>query len=95
MWELILGLGDQKHATVVSHRLRVPGGWIVRSVSVGYTGTGTSVHSTQTFVDDKNHEWKLEGQPKRVNAISASPKPRVDPHVSDPEGLVTSDFGPK
>ncbi len=47
-------------AEVCSSRLKVPGGWIVRSVVTQY-GTnhghsGVSVH--QIFVPDKNHQWE-------------------------------------
>ena len=38
-----------------SERLKVPGGWIVRSDSGSYEG---GVH--QIFIEDPNYEWKLE-----------------------------------
>ena len=41
-------------------RLKVPGGWIVRTIVM--TEAGTSV--AQTFVEDPEHEWKLEQQPQ-------------------------------
>jgi len=47
MWEKF-----DKH----TDRLRVPGGWIVRSLKV--YGDGCSVH--QVFIEDKNHTWELE-----------------------------------
>lgn len=46
MWEAI-----DKH----SERLKVPGGWIVRSW-ISYNGS--SVH--QIFIADVNHAWELQ-----------------------------------
>lgn len=52
MWERIPGSDDP----AISHRLRVHGGWIVRSV---YTGYHSGAAISQTFVPDPAHEWKL------------------------------------
>lgn len=55
-WEPIPG-----KAGYASHRLWVPGGWIVRSASSRYK-YGTSI--SQTFVPDENHSWKLDDRKK-------------------------------
>lgn len=40
----------------ISSRLKVPGGWIVRSTTIS-----TIYHSVHTiFISDPNYEWKLE-----------------------------------
>ncbi|HXV27138.1 MAG TPA: hypothetical protein VD862_03915 [Candidatus Paceibacterota bacterium] len=41
---------------VVSDRLRVPGGWIVRTIVTRYQGGS---HAAHTFITDPAHEWKL------------------------------------
>lgn len=38
-------------------RLKVPGGWIVRSISSRYSDH-SSIH--QVFIQDQAHEWKIE-----------------------------------
>lgn len=44
---------------VRSDRLKVPGGWIVRSRNFTMNSHGgTAIH--QLFIPDINHEWKLE-----------------------------------
>jgi hypothetical protein len=49
MWEII----DKN-----SFRLKVPGGWIVKSVHKEfYSGISVSVH--QIFIKDEGHNWKL------------------------------------
>jgi hypothetical protein len=50
MWE---SLPDRK---MDSERLKVPGGWIVRSFWSGFGGAG-GIH--QVFIADPNHEWRL------------------------------------
>lgn len=52
MWELI-----SSDDGVASHRLAVPGGWVVRSKYSGYK-MGASI--AQTFVKDENHSWNLD-----------------------------------
>ncbi len=58
MWEQIPEPEDTTKArvSVMSHRLKVPGGWIVRTVT-NIFGNGTS--SSQTFVADADHSWEL------------------------------------
>lgn len=60
MWEQIPDLDQEhkvlNHGYVYSARLKVPGGWLVRSTSYGYHGAGVAMH----FVDDPSHGWKLE-----------------------------------
>lgn len=38
----------------ITDRLKVPGGWIVRTILPGFGGVA------QTFVSDPRHRWKLE-----------------------------------
>lgn len=39
----------------ISHRLEVPGGWIVRTLI--YSDNEITTH--QVFISDPQHEWKL------------------------------------
>lgn len=59
MWELIeeKNKKDDNLTYIVSHRLKIPGGWIVRTVTSRYHG---GAHSEQTIVTDPQHTWKLE-----------------------------------
>jgi len=59
MWELIEeNIKDQGTYTyIVSHRLKVPNGWIVRTVTSRYHG---GAHSEHTFVADSSHSWQLQ-----------------------------------
>ncbi len=43
-----------------SSRLKVPGGWIVRTVLRYDTGEGAGCAVEQTFVADAGHDWELE-----------------------------------
>lgn len=56
MWEDIKGSRSNR---LFSDRLKVPGGWIVRSIilSTGVDG-GSSLH--QVFIVDPDHEWELD-----------------------------------
>jgi len=43
----------------ISHRLKVPGGWVLRTtVTAISSGGGVSVH--HVFVKDPHHEWQIE-----------------------------------
>lgn len=42
--------------TIISSRLRVPGGWIIRTVSSRFEA-GVSV--AQTFIADGLHQWEI------------------------------------
>ena len=54
LWETI----NDNACNTRSDRLRVPGGWIVRTITyTGHANGGAAV--AQTFVVDHNHEWKL------------------------------------
>jgi len=57
MWEQ---LNDQSRTSsgteIRSSRLKVPKGWIVRSVVASANG---GVEAVQTFVEDDGHDWKL------------------------------------
>lgn len=44
-----------KHTTSMCSRLKVPGGWLVRTVTSTYRGVGVA----QTFVADEDHAWRL------------------------------------
>ncbi len=60
MWEVIETPEKPAKMTIVSHRLRVPGGWIVRTIAgFPYTG-GSALDVVQTFVPDSLHLWNLE-----------------------------------
>ncbi len=64
MWELIPDLvlkEGERNSACESHRLKVPGGWIIRTIA-GHWRSGGGV--AQTFVGDPNHKWELE-QPKK------------------------------
>lgn len=58
MWEWIESepQAKQEVGEISSARLRVPGGWIVRTVISRYQG---GAHCCQTFVADPSHEWVL------------------------------------
>lgn len=52
-WEKIQ---DKPH--IYSDRLRVPGGWIVRTVVAFDRMEGSAASAVQTFVEDPNHYWE-------------------------------------
>jgi hypothetical protein len=56
MWEAIPG------SNLSSHRLKVPGGWLVRSYKETSYSSGAGHHSVMntTFVEDAEHNWVLE-----------------------------------
>ncbi len=56
MWEILADSATDAS----SHRLKVPGGWIVRTIVRYYGGTGVNCAVEQTFVSDPNHEWEQE-----------------------------------
>lgn len=56
MWEPLKDVDRN----VQSYRLKVPGGWIVRTIIRYDTSEGASCAAEQTFVSDPNHEWTLE-----------------------------------
>ncbi len=61
MWEVIGETPIDSNLIIRSHRLRVPGGWIVRTI----TGIDRGIHAVdvemvQTFVPDLNFKWELE-----------------------------------
>lgn len=58
MWEKISDIQPKdENLTLESHRLKAPGGWIVRSITSRYHAGATV---SQTFVSDPNHEWQLQ-----------------------------------
>lgn len=56
MWEPLIDLDD----SILSARLEVPGGWIVRTAVYMDNSAGGSCTVEQTFVSDPTHEWKLK-----------------------------------
>ncbi len=54
MWETI----EELFGACNSARLRVPGGWLVRSEVNGVDGKHPQI--TQTFIMDPAHTWVLE-----------------------------------
>jgi len=62
MWEKIPesddGLYDDLSCLLrcVSHRRRIPGGWIVRTITYGFKNSAVA----QIFISDPSHEWNLE-----------------------------------
>ena len=61
MWTII---ETDTNANIRSDRLKVPGGWIVRSCFsyASYAGGGCAIH--QVFVPDPTHEWELKNESK-------------------------------
>ncbi len=58
MWELITEDNvSERNTLIVSHRLKVPKGWLVRTVTSRYHG---GAHAEQTFVEDLDHSWELK-----------------------------------
>lgn len=58
MWERIQVMDDVQNfqdSRSFSHRLKVPGGWLVRTVALA-----GGAHVSHMFVPDKKHTWKLE-----------------------------------
>ena len=52
-WEKL----DDGQSDSDSHRLKVPGGWIIRTVSK--TFSRESLNVAQTFVPDPKHDWNI------------------------------------
>ena len=56
MWEIIPEEKElQENDGQVSARLRVPGGWVVRTHLSGMNSSAVA----QTFVADSSHSWEL------------------------------------
>lgn len=56
MWERLKDMDPH----VQSSRLKVPGGWIVRTIIKYDTAEGAGCAVDQTFLNDANHEWVPE-----------------------------------
>lgn len=56
MWEPL----KEKELNAQSGRLKVPGGWIVRTIIKFDTAEGASCAVSQTFISDINHGWALD-----------------------------------
>jgi len=54
-WEEIT---TQKELSTCTDRLKVPGGWIVRT-RISTIWQGCSIHSSMEFIKDPGHEWKI------------------------------------
>ncbi len=63
MWESIRGL-NYPNLTHTSHRLKVPGGWLVRETfscrSGSPSGEAAAVTMSLVLVTDPEHKWELE-----------------------------------
>ena len=55
MWEVVSDLVKDGDSCRTS-RLRVPGGWIVKTIFYFSDGSGIA----QTFLPDPNYKWKLD-----------------------------------
>jgi len=59
MWESFIDDVFLQGTACISARLKVPGGWIVRTIISRYqSGVGVE----QTFIKDSGHEWELPKQ---------------------------------
>ena len=56
MWQEI-----EEDSDSVSARLKVPGGWVVRTIVLASRGAGV----TQIFVSDPDYKWELEVKKKK------------------------------
>lgn len=61
MWEEVPepNYGEYKsgnHLKCISHRMKVPGGWILRTITFGYN-VGAAAH--QVFIVDPEYKWEL------------------------------------
>lgn len=61
MWELLGPIKEDSSFEGYSERLKVPGGWIVRTIA----RTFHVVHTSQTFVADEAHTWSLKKEGDR------------------------------
>ena len=55
-WE---ALDDDKNSHTSSHRLIVPGGWIIRTTIVYSQGERATCAVDQIFISDPDHEWRI------------------------------------
>jgi hypothetical protein len=60
MWEQL-----EDFSRFMNHRLRVPGGWIVRTVVIAFSAheggaPAPSCDVEQTFIRDPGHKWALQ-----------------------------------
>ena len=76
----------------LTYRLKVPGGWLVRSTETrreffqtpgGVGGLGVGVGSGLTFLPDANHAWAPSS--RRLDK-PAAPSPLVSPPTASPRG---------
>jgi hypothetical protein len=57
MWEKIHEPGP-RNSLVESHRLKVPGGWVIRTIVTAH-GTKNGVSVSQVFVPDISQAWTI------------------------------------
>lgn len=67
-WELIEDVLDA--GEMVSDRLRVPQGWLVRTILRG--GLGQQISCSQLLIQDSDHTWVLEEPDSRWKEIDES-----------------------
>lgn len=63
-WELLFEKREQKSADIMLHqrlmRMKVPGGWVLSSITVVMNSSEFYPVETMTFVPDSNYTWELE-----------------------------------
>ena len=61
LWELIDNKVNHQvlRAKVTTERMKVPGGWIVRTIA-GNNGGAISTSVSQVFFEDAGHYWDLK-----------------------------------
>jgi hypothetical protein len=62
-WELIddrVGDGRDRKPNPYSERIKVPGGWLVRTVHVEWSHGGVACATHTVFVPGLSHEWSVE-----------------------------------
>lgn len=67
-WELIEDISNL--GILISDRLQVPQGWLIRSVLRG--GIGQQICCSQLLIEDKGHSWILEQSESRWKEIDES-----------------------
>ncbi len=63
-WEIVTVNNDSSNQTDVTGRLKVFGGWIVRSCNLIYFDDDFNnvISESSVFVPDANHEWELSNE---------------------------------
>lgn len=89
-WELIEDILDQ--GLLISDRLRVPQGWLLRTVTRG--GLGQQLCCSQLLIEDKGHTWVLEQTTPQWKEIAESKRNDfiVSEYLLVPGGWVVRTF---